>query len=297
MGRDMGLLVYLNGDFVPKEEAKVSVFDHGLLYGDGVFEGIRSYNGRVFRLDEHLQRLYDSAKVIRLIIPLSIADMEEQILETLRRNELRDAYIRAVVTRGPGDLGLDPDKCSPEGFVFIITDKIALYEEECYKSGLTVITVPTRRNVPEALNPRIKSLNYLNNIMAKIEAKNGNVIEAIMLNSDGYVVECTGDNIFIIKNGAVYTPPTYIGALEGITRDAVMELARKMDLKAEERIFNRYEVFIADECFLTGTAAEIIPVVKVDGRIIGDGCPGEITKKLTKAFHELTQTTGTPIYK
>ncbi len=292
----MGLIIYLNGDFVPKEEAKVSVFDHGLLYGDGVFEGIRSYNGRVFRLDEHLQRLYDSAKVIRLIIPLSIKEMEEKILETLRRNELRDAYIRAVVTRGPGDLGLDPDKCSKEGFVFIITDKIVLYGDEYYKNGLTVITVPTRRNVPEALNPRIKSLNYLNNIMAKIEAKNGNVIEAIMLNSDGYVVECTGDNIFIVKNGAIYTPPTYIGALEGITRDAVMELARNMDLKVEERIFNRYEVFVADECFLTGTAAELIPVVKVDGRIIGDGKPGDITKKLTKAFQELTQTTGTPIY-
>jgi len=292
----MGLIIYLNGEFVPKEEAKVSVFDHGLLYGDGVFEGIRSYNSRVFRLDEHLQRLYDSAKVIRLTIPLSIEEMKEKILETLRCNNLHDAYIRAVVTRGPGDLGLDPDKCSKEGFVFIITDKIALYDDEYYINGLNVITVPTRRNVPEALNPRIKSLNYLNNIMAKIEAKNSNVIEAIMLNSDGYVVECTGDNIFIIKNEAIYTPPTYIGALEGITRDAVIELARNMGLKVEERIFNRYEVFVTDECFLTGTAAEIIPVVKVDGRIIGDGCPGRITKKLTKAFRELTQTTGTPIY-
>jgi len=292
----MGLEIYLNGEFVPKDEAKVSVFDHGLLYGDGVFEGIRSYNGRVFRLDEHLQRLYDSAKVIRLTIPLSIKEMEEKILETLRRNNLHDAYIRAVVTRGPGDLGLDPDKCCKEGFVFIITDSIELYPEKYYKEGLSVITVPTRRNVPEALNPRIKSLNYLNNIMAKIEAKNSNVIEAIMLSSDGYVVECTGDNIFIVKNEAVYTPPTYIGALEGITRDAVIELARNMGLKVEERIFNRYEVFVADECFLTGTAAEIIPVVKVDGRIIGDGHPGKITKKLTKAFRELTQTTGTPIY-
>jgi len=292
----MGLLIYLNGEFVPKEEAKVSVFDHGLLYGDGVFEGIRSYNGRVFRLDEHLQRLYDSAKVIRLTIPLSIEEMEEKILETLRRNNLRDAYIRAVVTRGHGDLGLDPDKCCKEGFVFIITDEIVLYDDEYYKNGLNVITVPTRRNVPEALNPRIKSLNYLNNIMAKIEAKNSNVIEAIMLNSEGYVVECTGDNIFIIKNKAVYTPPTYIGALEGITRDAVIELARNMGLKVEEKIFNRYEVFVADECFLTGTAAELIPVVKVDGRIIGNGTPGKITKELTKAFRELTQTTGTPIY-
>lgn len=292
----MGLIIYLNGEYVPKEEAKVSVFDHGLLYGDGVFEGIRSYNGRVFRLNEHLQRLYDSAKVIRLTIPLSQEEMKEKILETLRRNELRDAYIRVVVTRGPGDLGLDPDKCCKEGFVFIITDKIVLYDDEYYKNGLSVITVPTRRNVPEALNPRIKSLNYLNNIMAKIEAKNSNVIEAIMLNSDGYVVECTGDNIFIVKGGAIYTPPTYIGALEGITRDAVMELARNMGIKVEERIFNRYEVYVSDECFLTGTAAEIIPVVKVDGRIIGDGRPGNITKKLTEEFRKLTQTTGTPIY-
>lgn len=292
----MGLVIYLNGEYVQKEDAKVSVFDHGLLYGDGVFEGIRSYNGRVFRLDEHLQRLYDSAKVIRLTIPLSQKEMKEKILETLRRNELRDAYIRVVVTRGPGDLGLDPDKCCKEGFVFIITDKIVLYDDEYYKNGLSVITVPTRRNVPEALNPRIKSLNYLNNIMAKIEAKNSNVIEAIMLNSDGYVVECTGDNIFIVKNGSVYTPPTYIGALEGITRDAVMELARNMGIKVEERIFNRYEVYVSDECFLTGTAAEIIPVVKVDGRIIGDGRPGNITKKLTEEFRKLTQTTGTPIY-
>ncbi|HGJ64530.1 TPA: branched-chain-amino-acid transaminase [bacterium] len=292
----MSLLIYLNGDFVPKEEAKVSVFDHGLLYGDGVFEGIRSYNGRVFRLDEHLQRLYDSAKVIRLKIPLSIDEMKEKILETLRLNKLSDAYIRAVVTRGVGDLGLDPDKCSKEGFVFIITDKIVLYDEQFYKNGLNVITVPTRRNVPEALNPRIKSLNYLNNILAKIEAKNGNVIEAIMLNSDGYVVECTGDNIFIIKNGSLYTPPTYIGALEGITRDAVMEIARKIGMNVEEKIFNRYEVYVSDECFLTGTAAEVIPVVMVDGRIIGDGQPGEITQKLTTEFRKLTQNTGTPIY-
>ncbi|MGB9595181.1 MAG: branched-chain-amino-acid transaminase [Candidatus Poribacteria bacterium] len=292
----MGLVIYLNGEYVQKEDAKVSVFDHGLLYGDGVFEGIRSYNGRVFRLDEHLQRLYDSAKVIRLTIPLSQEEMKEKILETLRRNELRDAYIRVVVTRGPGDLGLDPDKCCKEGFVFIITDKIVLYDDEYYKNGLSVITVPTRRNIPEALNPRIKSLNYLNNIMAKIEAKNSNVIEAIMLNSDGYVVECTGDNIFIVKSGIIYTPPTYIGALEGITRDAVMELARNIGIKVEERIFNRYEVYVSDECFLTGTAAEIIPVVKVDGRIIGNGRPGDITKKLTEEFRQLTQTTGTPIY-
>ncbi len=292
----MGLTIYLNGDFVPAEEAKVSVFDHGLLYGDGVFEGIRFYNDRVFKLDEHLQRLYDSAKAIRLEIPLEIKEFEEVILETIRRNNLHDGYIRAVITRGPGDLGLDPDKCS-EPFIFVITASIVLYPDEFYENGLSVITVPTRRNVPEALNPRIKSLNYLNNILAKIEAKNANVIEAIMLSNDGYVVECTGDNIFIIKNGVVSTPPTYIGALAGVTRNAVMDLARDMGLKIVEEIFNRYEVYIADECFLTGTAAEVIPVVKVDGRIIGDGKPGRITRELKERFGELTQTTGTPIYK
>jgi branched-chain amino acid aminotransferase len=298
----MALIVYLNGDFVPAEEAKVSVFDHGLLYGDGVFEGIRFYNGRVFKLDEHLQRLYDSAKAIRLEIPLKPEEMEEVVLETIRKNNLRDGYVRPVVTRGPGDLGLDPDKC-PEPFIFVIADTIILYPDESYENGLSVITVPTRRNVPEALNPRIKSLNYLNNILAKIEAGNINAAsdipiaqEAIMLSNDGYVVECTGDNIFIIKDEAVYTPPTYIGALEGVTRNTAMDLARDMGLEVEEKIFTRYEVYIADECFLTGTAAEVIPVVKVDGRIIGDGKPGKITRELVKRFKKLTQTTGTEIF-
>lgn len=296
----MGLIIYLNGDFVPVAEAKVSVFDHGLLYGDGVFEGIRAYNGRVFMLDEHLERLYNSAKAIRLEMPLKPVEMEDKILETLRRNKMQDGtfptYIRVVVTRGPGDLGLDPDKCS-KPFIFIITDKITLYPNEFYEKGLSVITVPTRRNIPEALNPRIKSLNYLNNILAKIEAKTANVMEAIMLNNDGYVVECTGDNIFIIKNEIVYTPPTYIGALEGVTRNVAMSLARDMGLQVEERIFNRYEVYIADECFLTGTAAEIVPVVKVDGRVIGDGQPGKVTRELVNRFRKFTQTAGTPIDK
>jgi len=291
----MGLTIYLNGDFVPEEEAKVSVFDHGLLYGDGVFEGIRAYNGRVFKLDEHLQRLYDSAKVIMLEIPLTIKEMEEAILETLRRNNLRDGYIRAVITRGKGDLGVDPGKC-PVAFVFIITSSIVLYDDKYYEVGLSVITSSIRRNATQAINPRIKSLNYLNNILAKIEAKNANVIEAIMLNNDGYVVECTGDNIFIIKDGVVTTPPAYIGALQGVTRNTVMDLARDMGLEVEEQIFNLYEVYIADECFLTGTAAEVIPVVKVDGRIIGDGKPGKITKELKKGFEQVTQATGTPIY-
>lgn len=291
----MGLIIYLNGEFVPEAEAKVSVFDHGLLYGDGVFEGIRFYNGRVFKLDEHLERLYDSAKAIRMEISLTQKEMEEAILETIRRNNLHDGYIRAVVTRGPGDLGLDPDKC-PESFVFIIAASISLYPDEYYKNGLDVVTVSTRRNVPGALNPRIKSLNYLNNILAKIEAKSANVIEAIMLTDSGYVVECTGDNIFIIKNNVITTPPTHIGALEGITRDTAMELAQDMGLKVVENLFNLYEVYVSDECFLTGTAAEVIPVVKADGREIGNGKPGEITKKLNKKFKNLTQTTGTPIY-
>ncbi|MFC1712793.1 branched-chain-amino-acid transaminase [Candidatus Poribacteria bacterium] len=301
----MGLIIYLDGDFVPEEEAKVSVFDHGLLYGDGVFEGIRFYNDRVFKLDEHLQRLYDSAKAIRVEIPLTIEEMEEAILETIRKNGLHDGYIRPVVTRGRGDLGLDPDKCA-KATVFVIVASIVLYPEEYYRDGLEVITAPTRRNVPDSVNPRIKSLNYLNNILAKIEAKNANdpeggekyprIVEAIMLTNDGYVVECTGDNIFLIKNGTLITPPTYIGALEGVTRNTVMDLARDMRMEVKEEIFNRYEVFIADECFLTGTAAEVIPVVKVDGRIIGDGKPGKITQELNKKFKELTQTTGTPIY-
>ena len=291
----MGLIIYLDGDFVPEKDAKVSVFDHGLLYGDGVFEGIRFYNSRVFKLDEHLKRLYDSAKAISLEIPLNFEEMEEAILETIRKNNLHDGYIRAVVTRGAGDLGLDPDKC-PKPLIFIIADTIALYPDEFYEKGLAVITAPIRRNIPGALNPRIKSLNYLNNILAKIEAKNANVVEAIMLNNDGYVVECSGDNIFVIKDEVVSTPPTYIGALKGITRNAVMDLARDMGLKVVEEIFNLYEVYIADECFLTGTAAEVIPVVKADGRIIGDGKQGKITQELNKKFKELTQTTGTPIY-
>ncbi|RKY03583.1 branched-chain amino acid aminotransferase [Candidatus Poribacteria bacterium] len=289
------MLIYLNGKFVPKEEAKISVFDHGLLYGDGVFEGIRSYNGRVFKLDEHLKRLYDSAKAIRLRIPLSMEEMREVVLETLRRNNLRDAYIRLVVTRGEGDLGLDPDKCR-EPTVFCIADKIVLYPERYYKEGLRVITVSTRRNYVEALNPRIKSLNYLNNILAKIEGKLAGVEEAIMLNAEGYVVECTGDNVFIVRNGSLITPPVYIGALEGITRNTVMELARGMGIEVREEPFTRYELYTADECFLTGTAAEVIPVVEVDGRPIGDGKPGQLTLKIMEAFREYARTHGTPIY-
>lgn len=289
------MLVYLNGEFVPREEAKISVFDHGLLYGDGVFEGIRSYNGRVFKLDEHLKRLYDSAKAIMLKIPLEMDEMREVVLETLRRNNLRDAYIRLVVTRGEGDLGLDPDKC-PNPTVFCIADKIVLYPEKYYREGLRIVTVPTRRNYVEAINPRIKSLNYLNNILAKIEGKLANAPEAIMLNSEGYVVECTGDNIFIVKKGVLKTPPVYIGALEGVTRNCVMDLAREMGIEVREELFTRYELYTSDECFLTGTAAEVIPVVEVDKRPIGDGKPGPVTLKLIDAFRRYAQTHGTPIY-
>ena len=284
--------IYIDGKFFEKEEAKISVFDHGFLYGDGVFEGIRSYNRRVFKLKEHIDRLYNSAKAIMLEIPMSKKEMEQAIIETLKINELSDAYIRVVVTRGVGDLGLDPRKCSSAS-VIIITDKIVLYPEEMYKNGLEIITVSTRRNIPVAINPAIKSLNYLNNIFAKIEAIRAGCEEAIMLNYEGYVAECTGDNIFIIKNNVLVTPPVYIGALPGITRETVMEIAKtKLKLLVKEEPFTIYHVYTADECFLTGTAAEVIPVVKVDNRVINNGKPGEITKQVIKEFRGLTRTTG-----
>ena len=293
----MELQVYLDGKWFPKSEAKISVFDHGLLYGDGVFEGIRSYHGLVFKLKEHLNRLWESAHTLMLEIPMTQKEMEKVIIETLRRNQFKDAYIRAVVTRGVGDLGLDPAKCK-KATVFVITDKITLYPESLYKEGLEIITVPTVRNLPEAVNPSIKSLNYLNNILAKIEAKNSGCVEALMLNAQGYVAECTGDNIFMIQhdgmNGkpVLLTPPTYLGALKGITRGAIIEIAAAQKLAFEERILTRHDLFNADEVFLTGTAAEVIPVVKIDGRKIGAGKPGLITGKLLKAFHTLTRTDG-----
>lgn len=255
--------VYLNGKLVAKEDAKISVFDHGTLYGDGVFEGLRSYNGRIFKLEEHIDRLLDSAKAIMLNIPLSKKELTDAVISTVRANDIHDGYVRLVVTRGTGDLGLDPRKC-PIPSVFIIADKITLYPEELYQNGMEIITVPTRRNIPEALNPCIKSLNYLNNIMAKIEAIHGGVHEALMLNSEGYVTECTGDNIFIVKNGTLLTPPTWVGALKGITRDTAMEIARKNGIGVNEEVLTRYDLYTADECFLTGTAAEIIPVIKID---------------------------------
>lgn len=291
----MSLLIYMNGELVPEEEAKVTVFDHGYLYGDGVFEGIRAYNGRVFKLTEHLERLYDSAKTIMLHIPIDLKEMEEAVLKTLRANQLYDAYIRLIVSRGCGDLGLDPTKCKSPNIV-IIASKIQLYPEEFYQEGLEIATVPTRRNVSEGLNPRIKSLNYLNNILAKIEAKRMGLQEAIMLTSEGYVAECTGDNIFIVKDSKLITPPTHMGILKGITRDVVIHLAEKMGIKTSEEVFTRYDVFTAHECFLTGTAAEVIPVVKVDGRIIMDGRPGEITESLASAFADYVHSEGTTIY-
>ncbi|MDD5729873.1 MAG: branched-chain-amino-acid transaminase [Candidatus Omnitrophica bacterium] len=284
--------IYINGKFYEKNEAKISVFDHGLLYGDGVFEGIRAYGRLVFKLDEHIDRLYESAHSIMLKIPLTKKEMVSEVIKTLKANKLNDAYIRLVITRGEGDLGLDPRKCTGKAGVIIIADKIALYPEDLYKRGLDIITVPTIRNLPEAVNPQIKSLNYLNNILAKIEANNAGCNEAIMLDSLGYVAECTGDNIFIVKNNHLYTPPQCMGTLRGITRDSVLEIARKSKILVHEHVLTRHEVFISDECFLTGTAAEIIPVVKVDGRVIGGGKPGKLTLTLMKKFKELTKKEG-----
>ncbi len=284
-------LIYINGEFFPKSEAKISVFDHGLLYGDGVFEGIRSYNCLVFKLKEHLDRLYESAHTLMLEIPNTKEEMTEIVLETLRANQLRDSYVRVVVTRGTGDLGLDPQKCK-KATVFVIADKITLYPEKMYRQGMDIITVPTVRNLPEAVNPAIKSLNYLNNILAKIEANNSGYIEALMLNHQGYVAECTGDNIFIVKERILLTPPTYVGVLEGITRQAIIDLARRNDIPVQEKLLTRHDLFNADESFLTGTAAEVIPVVKIDGRVIGNGKPGKVTSKLKSAFGDLTKKDG-----
>ena len=284
--------VYINGKFYDKNDAKISVFDHGLLYGDGVFEGIRSYNRLVFKLKEHIDRLFESAHSIILEIPMSKEQLIKATLSTLKSNNLKDAYIRLLVTRGEGDLGLDPRKCKGHATVIIITDKILLYPEKLYKEGLEIVTVPTIRNLPEALNPQIKSLNYLNNILAKIEAINAGSDEAIMLDSLGYVAECTGDNIFIVKGNELYTPPQCMGTLRGITRDTVLEIARKNRIPVHEHVITRHEVYISDECFLTGTAAEIIPVTKVDGRIIGTAKPGKLTLSLMKKFKELTKKEG-----
>jgi branched-chain amino acid aminotransferase len=282
----MSLKVYINGHLYDKEDAKISVYDHGFLYGDGVFEGLRSYGGKVFRLEQHLDRLWKSARAIWLEIPTSRQAMAQAIHETLKANKIEDGYIRLVVTRGAGSLGLDPNRTSnPQ--IIIITDHIALYPRELYEQGLEIVTASTIRNHPAALSPRIKSLNYLNNILAKIEGLQAGCIEALMLNTKGEVAECTGDNIFLVREGVLFTPPLDAGILEGITRGAVIELARLGRREVREVPLTRHDVYIADECFLTGTAAEVIPVVKVDGRSIGDGRPGPITRELLAQFHRL----------
>jgi branched-chain amino acid aminotransferase len=284
----MSLKVYINGQLLDKENAKISVYDHGLLYGDGVFEGMRSYGGKVFRLNQHLDRLWNSAKTIWLDIPMSRDDIAKAVNDTLAANQIKDGYIRLVVTRGAGTLGLDPNRCS-DPQVIIITDKIELYPEDFYRNGLEIVTASTMRNHPGALNPRIKSLNYLNNILAKIEGLKAGCIEALMLNQKGEVAEATGDNIFLVRDGILQTPPLDAGILEGITRDAVIELARTARIEVREMPLTRHDVYIADECFLTGSAAEVIPVVKIDNRTIGDGKPGPITRDLIARFRKLTR--------
>jgi branched-chain amino acid aminotransferase len=288
--------IYLDGKFVDEADAKVSVFDHGLLYGDGVFEGIRVYNGRIFRLDEHLKRLFDSAKAIMLTIPMTTEDLAEACCEACRKNKISDGYIRLVVTRGVGNLGLNPFTCK-KPTVFIIADKIALYPSEVYEKGIDLITASTQRNHPNAVNPAIKSLNYLNNILARIEAVKAGTVEALMLNGEGEVAECTGDNIFALRGGVLQTPPPSAGALLGITRAVVIELADKLNVKVTEPNLTRYELMTAEECFLTGSAAEIVPVVALDGRAIGAGKPGPVTLKLMAEFHKLTRSEGAPIAK
>jgi branched-chain amino acid aminotransferase len=283
-----GFKVWINGALFDKQDAKVSVYDHGLLYGDGVFEGLRSYGGNVFRLDEHLSRLWNSAKAILLEIPISRAEMARAVNETLSANGITDGYVRLVVTRGAGTLGLDPNRtANPQ--VIIIADHIAVYPEELYRNGLEIITASTMRNHPQALNPRIKSLNYLNNILAKIECMQAGCMEALMLNHKGEVAECTADNIFLVRDGVLLTPPTDAGVLEGITRESVIQLARESGREVREVSLTRHDVYIADECFLTGTAVEVIAVVKVDNRKIGNGTPGAVTRDLKERFHKLAR--------
>jgi branched-chain amino acid aminotransferase len=287
--------IYIDGKFYSEAEAKVSVFDHGLLYGDGVFEGIRFYNGRVFRLEEHLQRLWASAHSICLEVPMTRQEMAEALLNTIRQNDLRDGYIRLVVTRGVGNLGLNPEQCKNPS-VIIIAATIALYHEDFYRKGLNIVTVATRRSNPASLNPAVKSLNYLNNVMARIEANLAGADEALMLNDEGNVAECTADNVFIVKHGQIFTPPITAGALRGITRSVVFDIAGEFDINIVEADFTRHDIFVADECFLTGTAAEIVPVIKADGRFIGNGKPGPVTTRIIARFREMTRETGTPIF-
>lgn len=287
--------IYLNGEFVEKHNAKISVYDHGFLYGDGVFEGIRVYDGNIFQLKEHLERLYNSAKSIMLNIPHSLEELTQIIVETIKVNELQDAYIRLVVSRGVGNLGLDPASC-PTPNVIVIAEQLTLFPKELYENGLEIVTVPTRRNRPDVLSPKVKSLNYLNNILVKIEASLAGVSEALMLNNEGYVAEGSADNVFIVKGNKILTPPGYVGALEGITRNAIIDIASDLGYDVKEEPFTRHDVYVADEVFLTGTAAEVIAVVKVDGRVIGDGKPGKETNKLLKAFRKKVVEDGEKVY-
>ncbi|MBC7110301.1 MAG: branched-chain-amino-acid transaminase [Archaeoglobi archaeon] len=286
--------VYINGEFYPEEEAKISVFDHGFFYGDGVFEGIRAYNGKIFKFDEHIDRLYDSAKAIMLEIPMSKEEMKRTIIECLRKNNLRDAYIRPIVTRGVGDLGLDPRKCK-KPTVIIITKEWGKMYGDLYERGLHAISVGVRRISPAALVVNIKSLNYLNNILGKIEANVKGADEAIFLDDNGYVCEGSGDNIFIVKRGRIFTPPALL-SLRGITRETVIELCERLGYDLREQNISLFDLYTADEVFVTGTAAEIAPVTKIDGRVIGDGKVGPVTRRLMKEFEKLTEEEGTPIY-
>jgi len=286
--------VFVDGDFVPKEEAKLSVYDHGLLYGDGVFEGIRAYEGKVFRLREHMERLYASAHAILLEVPYTLEDFEEIVLETLRRNELATGYIRILVTRGRGDLGLDPQSC-PRASVVVIAEPLALFPKELYEKGIRLFTVAVRRPRQDILPPQVKSLNYLNNVYAKVQARRAGYDEALLLNTEGYVTEGSGENIFVVKDGVLLTPPPWVGILKGITRAAVLELAKERGIPVREEVLTLTDVYTADEVFLTGTAAEIVPAVEVDGRTIGAGKPGPVTGELFEAFRALTRAEGVPI--
>jgi branched-chain amino acid aminotransferase len=289
--------IYIDGKFCEKEDAKISVFDHGVLYGDGIFEGIRAYNGRIFRLEDHLQRLDESARAILLKLPIPLKDIEKAIIETVRQNNLKDAYIRLVVTRGVGDLGLDMRKCKGGATLFIIADHIELYPEEFYEKGLTLVTSSIRQKGLDQVTPGVKSLNYLANILARAEATAAGAQEAILLNATGHVSECSGDNIFFIKDNKIFTPPTSAGILVGVTRNVVISLAHeKLGIKVIERNFPRYDLYSADEVFLTGTGAEVIAGVKIDGRVIGKGVAGPLTKQLIKHFRDYANSSGTPVY-
>lgn len=288
--------IYIDGQFYDEKDAKISVFDHGLLYGDGVFEGVRIYNGRVFMLQEHLERLYTSAHAVMLKIPVPIKEFEEIILETCRKNEAREGYIRPVVTRGIGDMGVNPTGC-PKATIIVIVTTIRIYPAEFYEKGIKVVTAPTQRMSYTQVPPAVKSLSYMNNMLARLESNQAGAQEALMLNQQGYVAECTGDNIFAIKDGQITTPPISAGALSGITRGCVMKLCKEMGKEVKEQNMTRYDLFTADEVFVTGTGAEIAPVREIDSRIIGPSCPGPLTKEIIKQFRQLTQSTGTPIFK